>query len=175
MRKSLVIRFSYDIEMRKLANRNIAIICVLYMAYNSRQPDIFGLSVIGLRKDMRQEIQSFFAAYLFFVSFCLYFKESCSCTGVHQLVILIKSGCDSLCRRKSGRIPEFSSGISGKLYNSLRRNSSHIRYKLLNFSFRSPLFLTYKCIIDHLKEDYVPNEKKKQTKFAEERNYVPGL
>ena len=87
------------------------------------------------------------------------------------MVILIKSGCDSLCRRKSGRIPEFSSGISGKLYNSLHRNSSHIRYKLLNFSFRSPLFLTYKCIIDHLKADYVPNEKKKQTKFAEERNY----
>ncbi|MGO4947640.1 hypothetical protein ACTQ50_14865, partial [Blautia sp. Sow4_E7] len=116
-----------------------------------------------------------FCSISFFVSFCLYFKESCSCTGVHQLVILIKSGCDSLCRRKSGRIPEFSSGISGKLYNSLHRNSSHIRYKLLNFSFRSPLFLTYKCIIDHLKADYVPNEKKKQTKFAEERNYVSGL
>ena len=116
-----------------------------------------------------------FCSISFFVSFCLYFKESGSCTGVHQLVILIKSGCDSLCRRKSGRIPEFSSGISGKLYNSLRRNSSHIRYKLLNFSFRSPLFLTYKCIIDHLKADYVPNEKKKQTKFAEERNYVSGL
>ena len=95
--------------------------------------------------------------------------------GFISWLYLIKSGCDSLCRRKSGRIPEFSSGISGKLYNSLRRNSSHIRYKLLNFSFRSPLFLTYKCIIDHLKADYVPNEKKKQTKFAEERNYVSGL
>ena len=59
-----------------------------------------------------------FCSISFFVSFCLYFKESCSCTGVHQLVILIKSGCDSLCRRKSGRIPEFSSAISGKLYNS---------------------------------------------------------
>lgn len=67
-----------------------------------------------------------FCSISFFVSFCLYFKESCSCTGVHQLIILIKSGCDSLCRRKSGRIPEFSSGISGKLYNSLRRNSSHM-------------------------------------------------
>ena len=75
MRKSLVIRFSYDIEMRKLANRNIAIICVLYMAYNSRQPDIFGLSVIGLRKDMRQEIQSFFAAYLFLYHFVYILKN----------------------------------------------------------------------------------------------------
>ena len=126
------------------------------------------------RKDVIEKITHAFSIS-FFVSFCLYFKESCSCTGVHQLVILIKNGCDSLCRRKSSRIPEFSSGISGKLYNSLRRNSSHIRYKLLNFSFRSPLFLTYKCIIDHLKADYVPNEKKKQTKFAEERNYVSGL
>ena len=124
---------------------------------------------------MRQEIQSFFAAYLFLYHFVYILKNPVHVTGVHQLVILIKSGCDSLCRRKAGRIPEFSSGISGKLYNSLRRNSSHIRYKLLNFSFRSPLFLTYKCIIDHLKEDYVPNEKKKQTKFAEERNYVSGL
>ena len=106
---------------------------------------------------MRQEIQSFFAAS--FCIICLYFKESCSCTGVHQLVILIKSGCDSLCRRKSGRIPEFSSGISGKLYNSLRK-SSHIRYKLLNFFISFTSFLTYKCIIDHLKADYVPNEKK---------------
>ena len=43
--------------------------------YSLRQPDIFGLSVIGLRKDMRQEIQSFFAAYLFLYHFVYILKN----------------------------------------------------------------------------------------------------
>ena len=90
MRKSLVIKFSYDIEMRKLANRNIAIICALYMAYNSRQPDCFRAVRRWIKERYEAGNTVIFCSISFFVSFCLYFKESCSCTGVHQLVILIK-------------------------------------------------------------------------------------
>ena len=42
---------------------------------------------------MRQEIQSFFAAYLFLYYFVYILKNPVHVTGVHQLVTLIKSEC----------------------------------------------------------------------------------
>ena len=93
MRKSLVIKFSYDIEMRKLANRNIAIICALYMAYNSRQPDCFRAVCHWIKERYEAGNTVIFCSISFLYHFVYILKNSVHVTGVHQLVILIKSGC----------------------------------------------------------------------------------
>ena len=46
---------------------------------------------------MRQEIQSFFAAYLFLYYFVYILKNPVHVTGVHQLVTLIKS--ENICNQ----------------------------------------------------------------------------